>query len=134
HVPARRGHCPARGPRAGGLPSQRNGARTRPLAALARHTGGRGRQPGAGRRAAVPPGLERHGPSRRRLHAFPGGAMNHLPLPIRTRRCQHGLTVVELMVAMVLGLFLAGVVSWTYLQTASATRFGALDSQMNEEG
>ncbi|HSX95347.1 MAG TPA: PilW family protein [Hydrogenophaga sp.] len=50
------------------------------------------------------------------------------------RRHQHGFTLVELMVALALGLFLAGVVSWTYLQTASGARFGALESQMNEEG
>ena len=54
---------------------------------------------------------------------------------ISARRQRHqGFTLVELMVALVLGLFLAGIVSWTYLQTASSTRFGALESQMNEEG
>lgn len=47
---------------------------------------------------------------------------------------QRGFTLVELMVALALGLFLVGVVGFTYLQAASGTRFGALESQMNEEG
>lgn len=52
----------------------------------------------------------------------------------RKRLRQQGLSLLELMVALVLGLFLAGVVGLTYLQTASGTRFGALESQMNEDG
>ncbi|MCU0943688.1 MAG: hypothetical protein MUE35_14240, partial [Hydrogenophaga sp.] len=38
------------------------------------------------------------------------------------------------MVAVVLGLFLVAVASRFYLQTAEGTRFGALETQMNEEG
>lgn len=52
----------------------------------------------------------------------------------QSRRRQRGLTLVELMVALALGLFLVGMVGMTYLQSASGTRSGALDSQMNEEG
>lgn len=48
-------------------------------------------------------------------------------------RLQHGLTLVELMVSLVLGLFLVGVASLMYLQSASGSRFGALESQMNED-
>ena len=55
------------------------------------------------------------------------------PLCGRTHR-QRGLTLVELMVALALGLFVTGVASLTYLQTASAARYGALASEMNEEG
>lgn len=47
---------------------------------------------------------------------------------------QRGLSLIELMVALVLGLFLVGVVGLTYIHTASNTRFGALESQMNEDG
>lgn len=47
---------------------------------------------------------------------------------------QRGLTLIELMVAMLLGLFLVGVVSLAYLQTASGARFSTMDAQMNEEG
>lgn len=47
---------------------------------------------------------------------------------------QRGMTLVELMVALVLGLFLVGMVSLTYLQSASGARFGAIESQMNEDG
>lgn len=67
------------------------------------------------------------------MHAFPGGPMKRSATLVH-RQQHRGFTLVELMVALVLGLFLAGVVSWTYLQTASSTRFGALESQMNEEG
>jgi len=44
------------------------------------------------------------------------------------------LSLIELMVSLVLGLFLVGVVAMTYIQTAGGTRFGALESQMNEDG
>ena len=47
---------------------------------------------------------------------------------------QKGFSLLELMVSLVLGLFLVGAVSLTYIQTASGTRFGALESQMNEDG
>lgn len=47
---------------------------------------------------------------------------------------QRGISIIELMVALVLSLFLVGMVSLTYLQAASGTRYGALESQMNEEG
>ncbi|RFP80940.1 prepilin-type N-terminal cleavage/methylation domain-containing protein [Hydrogenophaga borbori] len=55
--------------------------------------------------------------------------------PARPWRAAHqcGFTLVELMVALALGLFLVGVVGFTYLQAAGGTRFGALESQMNEE-
>ncbi len=56
--------------------------------------------------------------------------------PIRRLRAapQRGLTLIELMVAMVLGMFLVAVGTHLYLQTASGTRFGAIESRMNEEG
>ena len=59
--------------------------------------------------------------------------MTTTPRVLRRFR-QSGLSLLELMVSLVLGLFLVGVVSMTYIQTASGTRFGALESQMNEDG
>jgi type IV pilus assembly protein PilW len=38
------------------------------------------------------------------------------------------------MVSLALGLVLVGAASLTYLQTAGSTRYGALESQMNEDG
>lgn len=55
----------------------------------------------------------------------------------RHRSCptgQRGLTLVELMVSLALGLLLVGAAGLTYLQTAESTRYGALESQMNEDG
>jgi len=45
-----------------------------------------------------------------------------------------GLSLIELMVAMVIGLAVVLAVTLTYLQTASGTRYALLQAQMNEDG
>jgi type IV pilus assembly protein PilW len=45
-----------------------------------------------------------------------------------------GLSLIELMVAMVIGLVVVLAVTLTYLQTASGTRHAILQAQMNEDG
>lgn len=49
------------------------------------------------------------------------------------RSKQRGMSIVELMVALVLSLFLVGMVTLAYVQAAIGTHHGALESQMNEE-
>lgn len=56
--------------------------------------------------------------------------------PLRTqglRRLQAGVTLVELLVAMVLGIFLVGAVGIIYVSTSTGSRSSTLESQMNED-
>lgn len=49
------------------------------------------------------------------------------------RRPQAGVTLVELLVAMVIGIFLVGAVGIIYVSTATGSRSSTLESQMNED-
>jgi len=51
----------------------------------------------------------------------------------RGLRAQRGLSLVELMVAMTIGLFLMGAVITIYVNTATTSRSSTLESQMNED-
>lgn len=51
----------------------------------------------------------------------------------RRRHRQTGVSLVELMVAMTIGLFLIGAIAVIYVTTASSSRSSALESQMNED-
>lgn len=51
----------------------------------------------------------------------------------RARRAQAGVTLVELMVAMTIGLFLLGAVGIIYVNTATTSRASTQESQMNED-
>lgn len=53
--------------------------------------------------------------------------------PMQSRRNQRGLSLVELMVSMTIGLFLMGAVGMIYVNTATSSRASTLDSQMNED-
>lgn len=53
--------------------------------------------------------------------------------PQTRRRSQRGLSLVELMVALTIGLFLMGAVGIIYVNTATASRGSTLESQMNED-
>jgi type IV pilus assembly protein PilW len=58
------------------------------------------------------------------------------PTPLRgnmKRRSQQGLTLVELMVAMTIGIFLVGAVGIIYVNTSTTSRSSTLESQMNED-
>lgn len=46
---------------------------------------------------------------------------------------QRGLSLVELMVALTIGLFLVGAVSIIYVNTATSSRSSTMDAQMNED-
>lgn len=48
-------------------------------------------------------------------------------------RFQRGLSLVELMVSMTIGLFLMGAVGIIYINTATTSRSSTLESQMNED-
>ncbi|UJW83585.1 PilW family protein [Hydrogenophaga sp. SL48] len=48
-------------------------------------------------------------------------------------RAQRGLSLVELMVAMTIGLFLMGAVGVIYVNTSTTSRSSTLESQMNED-
>lgn len=48
-------------------------------------------------------------------------------------RTQQGLSLVELMVAMTIGLFLMGAIGVIYVNTATTSRSSTLESQMNED-
>lgn len=50
-----------------------------------------------------------------------------------SRSRQRGLSLVELMVAMTIGLFLMGAVGMLYVNTATSSRASSLESQMNED-
>lgn len=50
-----------------------------------------------------------------------------------SRRAQRGLSLVELMVALTIGLFLLGAVGIIYVNTATTSRGSTLESQMNED-
>lgn len=54
-------------------------------------------------------------------------------LPVARHRYQTGVTLVELMVAMVIGIFLLGAVAIIYVSTSSSARSSTLESQMNED-
>ncbi|WP_084383489.1 PilW family protein [Hydrogenophaga flava] len=54
-------------------------------------------------------------------------------LPRSFRRSQQGLSLVELMVALTIGLFLMGAVGIIYVNTATTSRGSTLESQMNED-
>jgi type IV pilus assembly protein PilW len=56
---------------------------------------------------------------------------NRFPRPLR--RSQQGLSLVELMVALTIGLFLMGAVGIIYVNTATTSRGSTLESQMNED-
>lgn len=49
------------------------------------------------------------------------------------RRVQKGLSLVELMVGMTIGLFLLGAVGVIYVNTVTSSRAGTLESQMDED-
>lgn len=49
------------------------------------------------------------------------------------RRRQSGVTLVELMVSMTIGLFLLGAVGMIYITTSGSARSSTLESQMNED-
>lgn len=49
------------------------------------------------------------------------------------RNAQRGLSLVELMVAMTIGLFLMGAVGIIYVNTSTTSRSSTLESQMNED-
>ncbi|MDQ7747368.1 PilW family protein [Hydrogenophaga pseudoflava] len=53
--------------------------------------------------------------------------------PQINRRTQRGLSLVELMVALTIGLFLLGAVGIIYVNTATTSRSSTLESQMNED-
>lgn len=53
---------------------------------------------------------------------------------IRSIRTQRGLSLVELMVALTIGLFLVGAVGIIYVNTSNASRASTLEAQMNEDG
>lgn len=56
------------------------------------------------------------------------------PLAYGTRlHSQRGLSLVELMVAMTIGLFLMGAVGIIYVNTSTTSRSSTLESQMNED-
>ena len=48
-----------------------------------------------------------------------------------SRRSQRGLSLVELMIALTIGLFLMGAVGIIYVNTATTSRGSTLESQMN---
>lgn len=50
-----------------------------------------------------------------------------------SRRSQRGLSLVELMIALTIGLFLMGAVGIIYVNTATTSRGSTLESQMNED-
>lgn len=50
-----------------------------------------------------------------------------------TRSRQHGMSLVELLVAMTIGLFLMGAMGAVYVFTANSSRGSTLESQMNED-
>ncbi|WP_066272130.1 PilW family protein [Hydrogenophaga palleronii] len=59
-----------------------------------------------------------------------------LPVALRTRspvRHQRGMSIVELLVAMTIGLFLMGAVGAIYVATSNSSRGSTLESQMNED-
>lgn len=62
--------------------------------------------------------------------------MKHTNRKSMTRMLHHrqsGVTLVELMVAMTIGLFLLGAVGMIYITTSSSSRSSTLESQMNED-
>lgn len=50
-----------------------------------------------------------------------------------SRRSQSGVSLVELMVAMTIGLFLVGAIGIIYVNTSTTSRGSTLESQMNED-
>ncbi|MFC3685608.1 PilW family protein [Hydrogenophaga luteola] len=50
-----------------------------------------------------------------------------------SRRSQRGFSLVELMVALTIGLFLMGAVGIIYVNTSNSSRASTLESQMNED-
>jgi type IV pilus assembly protein PilW len=52
--------------------------------------------------------------------------------PVR-RHAQQGLTLVELMVSLTIGIFLLGAVGIIYVNTTTTSRSSTLDAQMNED-
>ncbi|WP_284306137.1 PilW family protein [Hydrogenophaga electricum] len=52
---------------------------------------------------------------------------------LTSRNAQRGVTLVELMVAMVIGIFLLGAVAIIYVSTSSSARSSTFESQMNED-
>ena len=60
--------------------------------------------------------------------------MNFRTLPPGApRHTQRGVTLVELMVGLVIGLFLAGAIAIIYVNTAQSSRGSTLEAQMNED-
>lgn len=60
--------------------------------------------------------------------------MNFRTLPPgAARHAQSGVTLVELMVGLVIGLFLAGAIAIIYVNTAQSSRGSTLEAQMNED-
>lgn len=53
--------------------------------------------------------------------------------PLQNLQRQRGLTIVELMVSMTIGLFLMGAVGIIYVNTTTTSRASTLESQMNED-
>lgn len=58
---------------------------------------------------------------------------HHSTLRYRALHRQRGLSLVELMVALTIGLFLMGAVGIIYVNTATASRSSTQESQMNED-
>lgn len=50
------------------------------------------------------------------------------------RSTQSGVSLVELMVSMAIGVFLLGAVGYVYVSASSGSRSSSLESQMNEDG
>lgn len=64
------------------------------------------------------------------MRQFPRRATRHAPSSVIHQR---GMSLVELMVAMTIGLFLVGAVAAIYVATANGSRASTLESQMNED-
>lgn len=59
--------------------------------------------------------------------------MNRPHISLSSRRAQSGMSLVELMVSLTIGLFLMGAVGIIYVNTATTSRSSTLESQMNED-
>lgn len=66
------------------------------------------------------------------MHVLQGGTVNR-QAPTSSRGRQTGLSLVELMISLVIGLFLLGAVSLVYLSTSTGTKTTTQQSRMNED-
>lgn len=60
-------------------------------------------------------------------------ARRAVPALHSSTRSQHGMSLVELLVALTIGLFLMGAVGAIYVATSNSSRSSTLESQMNED-